>query len=194
MIILASASPRRRDILAELGVDFKIITADTDERSHVTDPCLLTEELAARKGRAVYRLLCESGQADSDTVIISADTVVACGKEIFGKPHSRRDAVRMLKMLSGGTHQVVSGVAVTANGKTKSASCVTLVNVQSIPEQNLLAYAYSDEPMDKAGAYAIQGRFSAWIKSIDGCYFNVVGLPVNTLNNLYFECTGKYLV
>ncbi len=193
MIILASASPRRRDILAELGVDFKIVTAPTDESSLITDPRALTEELAARKGRAVYEKLCAQAQ-QREAVVISADTVVACGGEILGKPRDREDAVRMLNALSGHTHHVVSGVAVTIDGITKSASCTTSVTVRQIPSSKLLEYAYSEEPMDKAGAYAIQGRFSVWIDSIEGSYFNVVGLPVSTLNTLYFDCTGKYLV
>ncbi len=195
MIILASASPRRRDILAELGVDFEIITADTDEDSDICDPELLVRELAERKGRAVYeRLLAEDTDKAKNAIVISADTVVACNGEILGKPHSHDDAARMLAMLSGGTHQVVSGVAVTIDGKCKSAASVTHVNVQNIPHDKLLTYANSEEPMDKAGAYAIQGRFSVWIDSIEGCYFNVVGLSVNTLNKLYYECTGEYLV
>ena len=119
--------------------------------------------------------------------------MVYCGSEILGKPKDREDAVRMLRLLSNSTHTVISGVAITADGVTKTAVCVTKVTVDEIPDEELLRYAYGDEPMDKAGAYAIQGKFSVWIRSIEGCYFNVVGLPVNTLNRLYFECTGKHL-
>ena len=92
------------------------------------------------------------------------------------------------------SHTVVSGVAVTVNGITKSASCTTKVNVDSVPDAELIRYANSNEPLDKAGGYAIQGGFSPWISSIEGCYFNVVGLPINCLNKLFYECTGKYLV
>ena len=195
MIILASASPRRREILSSLGVDFKIITADTDESSSLTDPRAYTEELAARKGRAVYEMLLSSDpEAAKDAVIISADTVVYACKKILGKPRDLEDAVAMLRSLSGSSHSVISGVAVTVNGVTKSSSALTEVHVDSIPENKLIAYAKSGEPMDKAGAYAIQGHFSPWISSIDGCYFNVVGLPVNCLNKLFFECTGEYLI
>ena len=195
MIILASASPRRREILSSLGVDFKIITADTDESSSLTDPRAYTEELAARKGRAVYEMLLSSDpEAAKDAVIISADTVVYACKKILGKPRDLEDAVAMLRSLSGSSHSVISGVAVTINGVTKSSSALTEVHVDSIPENKLIAYAKSGEPMDKAGAYAIQGHFSPWISSIDGCYFNVVGLPVNCLNKLFFECTGEYLI
>ena len=195
MIILASASPRRREILSSRGVDFKIITADTDESSSLTDPRAYTEELAARKGRAVYEMLLSSDpEAAKDAVIISADTVVYACKKILGKPRDLEDAVAMLRSLSGSSHSVISGVAVTVNGVTKSSSALTEVHVDSIPENKLIAYAKSGEPMDKAGAYAIQGHFSPWISSIDGCYFNVVGLPVNCLNKLFFECTGEYLI
>ena len=195
MIILASASPRRREILSSLGVDFKIITADTDESSSLTDPRAYAEELAARKGRAVYdKLLSDDPEAARDSVIISADTVVYACDKILGKPRDVEDAVAMLRSLSGNVHCVISGVAVTVNGVTKSASALTEVHVDSVPEDKLIAYAESGEPMDKAGAYAIQGHFSPWISSIDGCYFNVVGLPVNCLNKLFFECTGEYLI
>ena len=195
MIILASASPRRREILTSLGVDFKIITVDTDESSSLTDPRALTEELATRKGRAVYEHLATSEPAMArDAVIISADTVVHAGGKILGKPRDAEDAMDMLRSLSGSRHSVVSGVAVTVGGITKSASAVTEVLVDEVPEDKLRAYVESGEPMDKAGAYAIQGHFSPWISAIKGCYFNVVGLPVNCLNTLFFECTGEYLI
>lgn len=193
MVILASASPRRKEILGDLGIDFTVVTADTDESSSLTDPCQLTEELASRKGRAVYELLSQSDSAN-DAVIISADTVVYANGEILGKPRDKADALRMLRSLSGCEHTVVSGVAVTTDGVTKSASCVTRVHVTNVPEEALRRYVDSGEPMDKAGAYAIQGHFSPWISSIEGCYFNVVGLPVSCLNRLFFECTGKYLI
>ena len=195
MIILASASPRRKEILSDLGVDFKIVTADTDESSSITDPCGLTEELASRKGRAVWeKLLKEDPAAAKKAIIISADTVVCANGRILGKPKDPEDALAMLRSISGSSHRVVSGVAITLGGVTRSASCVTVVNVEDIPEDELRAYAYSEEPRDKAGSYAIQGRFSAWISSIEGCYFNVVGLPVSCLNKLYHACTGEYLV
>lgn len=195
MIILASASPRRKEILADLGVDFSIICADTDESSSLTDPRALTEELACRKGRAVWERIVSEGRINTDdAVIISADTVVFANGRILGKPRDRDDALDMLRSLSNGVHSVISGVAVTVKGVTRAASCVTLVRVDPVPESELVAYVESGEPMDKAGAYAIQGHFSPWISSIDGCYFNVVGLPVNCLNKLYHDCTGKYLI
>lgn len=194
MIILASASPRRKEILEGLGVDIEVLTAPTDEDSDITDPAALTRELAQRKGRAVYELMLASGRDDAErAVIISADTVVCCEGEILGKPRDRADAIRMIRLLSGRDHTVVSGVAVTLGGVTKSDASVTTVRVEEIPEIEIERYVDSGEPMDKAGAYGIQGRFSAFVKGIDGCYFSVVGLPVNTLSRLYFEVTGERL-
>ena len=196
MIILASASPRRKEILSSLGVDFTVLTADTDESSDITDPRRLTEELAAKKGQAVYGLLKKeySDKNAQEAVIISADTVVYANGRILGKPLDARDAEQMLRSIAGRSHTVVSGVAITIGGVTKSASCVTAVNVDDIPDSELVRYANSPEPLDKAGGYAIQGGFSPWISSIEGCYFNVVGLPVNCLNKLFYECTGRYLI
>lgn len=197
MIILASASPRRTEILQALGVEHTVITANADESSEETDPRLLVEELSARKGLAVYEKLKENAPAGADpesALIISADTVVYANGKILGKPRNADEALAMLRSLSGKTHEVISGIAVTLGGAVKSASCTTKVHVDEIPESELIAYANSEEPLDKAGAYAIQGRFSVWIRAIEGCYFNVVGLPVNQLGKLYFEVTGKYLI
>lgn len=194
MIILASASPRRKEILSELGVDFRVVVADTDESSDISDPVELTRELARRKGLAVYEKLLQSGEYDAESaIIISADTVVCRDGEILGKPRDRADAVAMLTSLSGRSHTVVSGVAVTVRGVTRTDASVTTVRVQEIPREEIERYVDSGEPMDKAGAYGIQGKFSAFVEGIDGCYFGVVGLPVNTLSNLYLEATGERL-
>ncbi len=195
-IILASASPRRREILETIGVSFSVLSADTDETCHLSDPCAYAEELARRKGQAAWaqiKLRLKEGIDDTDAVIISADTVVATENEILGKPKSREDAYRMISLLSGNTHQVVTGIGVTVGGVTTTASSVTMVGVDPIPEEEIFAYVDSGDPMDKAGAYGIQGPFSRWIAGIGGCYFNVVGLPVNALNRLFFEVTGDYL-
>lgn len=194
MIILASASPRRKEILSELGVDFRVVVADTDESSDISDPVELTRELARRKGLAVYEKLLQSGEYDAESaIIISADTVVCRDGEILGKPRDRADAVAMLTSLSGRSHTVVSAVAVTVRGVTRTDASVTTVRVQEIPREEIERYVDSGEPMDKAGAYGIQGRFSVFVEGIDGCYFGVVGLPVNTLSNLYLEATGERL-
>lgn len=196
MIILASGSPRRKEILGDLGVDFHVIAADTDESSQERDPARLTEELARRKGLAVWeRIVSErpDGTAPEECIVISADTVVCNNGEILGKPRDAADAERMIRSLSGGSHTVVTGVAITRGGVARSASCTTTVRVSDIPDCEIKRYIDSGEPMDKAGAYGIQGKFSLWVEGIDGCYFNVVGLPVNTLQKLYFECTGERL-
>lgn len=195
-IILASASPRRREILEGLGVTFTVLSADTDETCHLPDPCAYAEELARRKGQAAWgqvKLHLKEGIDDTDAVIISADTVVATEHQILGKPRDREDAYRMLSLLSGGAHQVVTGIGLTVGGVTYTASSVTMVGVDRIPPEEIWAYVDSGDPMDKAGAYGIQGPFSRWIAGINGCYFNVVGLPVNALNRLFLEVTGDYL-
>ena len=194
MIILASASPRRKEILCGLGVELEVVVADTDESSDISDPVELTRELARRKGLAVYEKLLQSGEYDAESaIIISADTVVCRDGEILGKPRDRADAVAMLTSLSGRSHTVVSAVAVTVRGVTRTDASVTTVRVQEIPREEIERYVDSGEPMDKAGAYGIQGKFSAFVEGIDGCYFGVVGLPVNTLSNLYLEATGERL-
>ena len=184
--ILASASPRRKEILENLGLKFSVITSDADESSDITDPEALTKELAKRKGLAVYELLLKKGEL-TDTVIISADTVVYCDGEILGKPHNKNDAERMIRMLSGKAHTVTSGVALIYNGKTYSAAATTKVFFDELDENFINDYINSDEPYDKAGSYAIQGKAAPVISKIDGCYFNVVGLPVNCLCRLAKE-------
>ena len=176
--ILASKSPRRREILSELGLKFEIITAETDESCDLTDPRKYVEELALRKGRAVEKL-CGDG-----SLIIASDTVVACGTEILGKPRDRADAKRMLDMLSDSRHKVISGIALITKDKAVAASEVTEVIFDKMTESDKNFYLDSNEPYDKAGAYAIQGLASMWIKGIEGDYFNVVGLPVKLLHDV----------
>ena len=190
-IILASASPRRKEILECLGARFDIICADADESCTLSDPCEYAMELAARKGRAVYGSLSEDKRADA--VIISADTVVYAEGEILGKPKSEADAIRMIELISGKEHFVISGIAVTTSKETRTDFSKTKVIVEKIPKSEIEAYVSSGDPMDKAGAYGIQGEFSKWVKGIDGCYFNVVGLPANKLNELFFSVTGEYI-
>lgn len=189
-IILASASPRRKEILEGLCVDFRVIVADADESCSLTDPAEYAKEIAKRKGQAVWSKL---SAADRDAVIISADTVVVAAGEILGKPRDRDDAVRMIKLLSGGVHTVITGIGVTVGGVTYTSHSTTYVRVSALPESAIDEYVDSKDPFDKAGAYGIQGQFSKWIEGIDGCYFNVVGLPVNELNKLMFSVLGEYL-
>ena len=185
--ILASASPRRKEILENLGLNFSVITSDADEQSEISDPEELTMELAKRKGQAVAEHLASIGKLDDQTIIISADTVVCCDKEILGKPHDKADAEKMIRMLSGKTHTVTSGVALTYKGNTVCDSSITKVFFDELDEDFINDYINSDEPYDKAGSYAIQGKAAPVISKIDGCYFNVVGLPVNCLCKLAKE-------
>ncbi|MBQ8415731.1 MAG: septum formation protein Maf [Clostridia bacterium] len=189
--ILASKSPRRKEILETLGLSFTVFTADTDESSEERDVCAFVEELSRRKGEAVKEALLAAGQDLADTVIISSDTVVAMGGEILGKPRDEKDACRMLRMYSGKRHQVVSGICLIGNGKIGVGHEVTEVEFEELDEETILRYVRSAKPYDKAGAYAIQGVASAYIKGIVGDYFNVVGLPVHRMNLLHREIFGE---
>lgn len=171
-VILASKSPRRKQILSELGVDFEIVTADTPEISDAEEPEKYAEDISREKGAAVLSVV-----NDSDALIISADTVVVLNGEILGKPKSKEDAVNMLKKLSGHTHSVITAVTFNYKGEVYTDHEVTEVSFSEIDEETIRRYAETGEPMDKAGAYAVQGIASLWIDGINGCYFNVVGFP-----------------
>ncbi|MBO5747319.1 MAG: septum formation protein Maf [Clostridia bacterium] len=178
-IILASKSPRRKEILNGLGFDFEIHTADTNESCDVTDPESLVQILAVRKGSEVLKNF-----NDNDTLIISCDTIVCCDDKVLGKPKSYDDAVGMLKSLSGRKHTVMSGLALFLNGKTISGCEKTDVYFAPMPDSFIEAYVSTGDTMDKAGGYAVQGRTALYIEKLDGCYFNVVGLPVRLLTKL----------
>jgi len=192
--ILASASPRRREILANLGLDFTVLTSEADETCSLSDAPSLAEALAKRKGQAVADMLSACGHFDDDTVIISADTVVECEGCILGKPRDRQDAIRMMLMLSGKAHRVVTGFALTDQNGAASGYAVTEVVFSPMTEEEILWYVDSGECYDKAGGYGIQGSASLFIEGIRGCYFNVVGLPVNALNTLHRERYGTSLI
>ena len=188
-VILASKSPRRKEILETLGISFTIVTADTDEQSTQTDPALLVEQLALQKATDVQELLEAQDKLAPDTLIIASDTVVALNGEILGKPHDREDAHRMIKGLQNTTHHVLSGIAfcyVDAQGIHRGAvsHASTAVHFGPMSDEDVELYLDSGEPYDKAGAYAIQGLAGRWITGIEGDYFNVVGLPVNVMCEL----------
>ena len=185
--ILASASPRRKEILKNLGVTFEVFVTDVDESCEITDPGALAEELAARKGRAAVKRLIEEGRDLSGKVVIASDTTVVAEGEILGKPTDAEDARRMLRMLQGGSHEVVSGIYLYLNGEEAVSHAVTRVQLDPMTEEDIDFYIQSGEPFGKAGAYAIQGLASAWIRGIEGDYFNVVGLPVNRMCSLFYE-------
>lgn len=187
-IVLASGSPRRREILADLGIEFEVITSDADESYDETlSVGEIVEHISRKKGEAVRDMLAASGRDLSDTLIISADTVVSASGEILGKPSDAEDARRMLRMYSGTAHSVFSGVTVICGNVTASAHEETLVHFSSLSEWDIDKYISSGECFDKAGAYGIQGLASVFITGIDGCYLNVVGLPVARLRTLLSE-------
>ena len=178
-IILASKSPRRKEILSSLGVQFEVVTKDTDESSDITDPELLVKELSFRKGKAVFDEI-----NDKDTLVISSDTVVALDGVILGKPKSEEEAKQMLKQLSGREHTVVSGVTLMYNDKVISDSEVTYVKFSNLSDDIINSYVATKEPMDKAGSYGIQGLGCLLVEGIEGDYYNVVGLPVCRLGQM----------
>lgn len=193
-LILASQSPRRREILQNLGLSFEVVCANADESSDLTDPRALVELLSLRKGHAVRDLLLAEGRSLEDTVILSSDTVVSIDGRILGKPHDADEAFEMLSALSGRSHEVVSGVCLLANGKEAVSHEVTRVTFDRLKKEEILSYVEKARPYDKAGAYAIQGPASAFISGIEGDYFNVVGLPVHRLCLLWREMLAQNLL
>ena len=176
-IILASKSPRRKEILENLGLKFEIITADADESSDITDPDNLVMTLAERKGSAVVESLTDK----EDCLVIACDTLVYADGEFLGKPKDRSDAERMIRLLSGKKHLVVSGIYLYLNGRGVTAAAQTGVVFDEMTDEEIKEYINSPEPYDKAGGYAVQGLASVYIRGLEGDYFNVVGLPINLL-------------
>ncbi len=177
-----------------LGLDFEIVVSDADESSAEADPRLLVEELSRRKALAVQALLLRQGKALDDTVILSADTVVSVDNRILGKPRDESEARQMLRLLSGRSNEVVSGITLLGRGKLCSAHEVTGVDFDVLDEGTIRSYILREAPYDKAGAYAIQGAACSFIRGIRGDYFNVVGLPVHRLCTLYRETYGEKLL
>jgi len=180
MLLLASASPRRRDLLTQAGYSFRVDSIPILEEQRPGEaPVDMAQRLAREKAEAVYHacaLTC--GQSNDPLLVLGADTVVVCGHDVLGKPVDEADAMRMLGLLSGRVHQVITGVCVVSAVGVEVAAESTSVTVLSLSEEEIRAYVGTGEPMGKAGAYAIQGRAARWIPRIEGCYFNVVGLPL----------------
>lgn len=178
-VILASASPRRSELLRQAGIPFEVMVSRCDEQIETRIPEQMVKELSMRKARAV------SGVFPGDVLIIGADTIVALEGKILGKPKDEAEAFSMLKNLQGKTHQVYTGVALL--GKTgeeiseKSFYEVTDVTMYPMQDWEIKGYLSTGEPMDKAGAYGIQGRAGIYVKEIHGDYNNVVGLPIARL-------------
>lgn len=180
-IILASASPRRRELLEWAGVNFQVITGNGEEHITETEPSHIVEELSAEKAFQVAETISE----EEGTVVIGADTIVSFQGKILGKPSDKADSRKTLEMLQGNTHQVYTGVTILENtrGKWQKTSFAEKTDVTFYPvsEKEIRDYVKTKEPMDKAGSYGIQGLFGIYVKSISGEYSNVVGLPVGRL-------------
>jgi septum formation protein len=193
MLVLASASPRRRELLAQAGFSFQVHPAHIPEDPLADeDPITYVTRLAREKAEAVFRELAAAngstgkGRLDgkSSLAVLGADTTVTLDNHILGKPEDAADAARMLRLLSGRTHRVITGVAlVTAEGAEVAAEA-TAVRFLTLSDEEIASYVATGEPMDKAGAYAIQGLAARWIPRIEGCYFNVVGLPLALVSTL----------
>ncbi|MHB9038805.1 MAG: Maf family protein [Armatimonadota bacterium] len=181
-VILASASPRREELLSLIFREFWVVPSKFDESE-------VPLELPPAE-HVVYSSLMKARDVARDnpkSVVIGADTVVVADDTILGKPRDRSDAARMLGMLNGRTHQVYTGVSVIYGGEEHSGFECTDVKFSELSDEVISRYISSGEPMDKAGAYAIQGRGAVLIESINGCYFNVVGLPVHRLSVILHE-------
>ncbi|HIY64038.1 MAG TPA: septum formation inhibitor Maf [Candidatus Mediterraneibacter stercoripullorum] len=192
-IILASASPRRRELLAQIDVEFEVRVSDKEEIYHSCKPEEIVKELALMKAENVAADLAEETRAAGEgngelrnVVVIGADTVVVLDGQILGKPKDEEDAADMLSRLQGRAHEVYTGTAILDYDEEGRRSVVnqavrTEVHVHAMEEAEIRRYIATGEPMDKAGAYGIQGRFAAFIDQIEGNYYNVVGLPVSSM-------------
>jgi septum formation protein len=191
MLILASGSPRRRELLTQAGYTFEVRPANIPEDPRPgEDPIVYVTRLAREKAETVFREVGASGslrasaEAESSLKVLGADTTVTLDNAILGKPADAEDAARMLRLLSGRTHRVITGVALVTAKRTEVAAEVTAVRFLTLSDEEIAAYIATGEPMDKAGAYGIQGRAAKWIPRIEGCYFNVVGLPLALVSSM----------
>lgn len=170
--ILASASPRRSEILDTAGYSYDAVTSDADELTDGVSPEELVRLNALCKAREV------SSRLHIDAVVLGADTVVCLGETVLGKPNTKQHAFEMLKSLSGSTHRVLTGFAVVSGSEEKSGVCSTEVKFRTLSDEEINAYIETNEPMDKAGAYGIQERACLFAESVQGDYFNIIGLPI----------------
>ena len=185
-IVLASASPRRRELLSQIGVEFEVKPADGEERIISTEPSKVVEELSGQKAMFTAKALeKENGHVPEGCIVLGADTIVFYEGRILGKPSDKEDAIQMLSMLQGNTHQVYTGVTVLKEkqGSWKFHTFFECTDVIFYPvtREEIVEYVNSGDPMDKAGSYGIQGAWGAYVKGIRGDYNNVVGLPVARL-------------
>lgn len=182
-VILASGSPRRREILSRTGIPFTVMVSDIDENIESDSPVSLVKELAGLKGEDVFSKACELYRGAERTIVISADTVVDVDGKVYGKPADTAEAEVMITKIQGRSHKVHTGVSIIVADKGERTkdwlfSVTSTVNVRPMTPEQIHAYAATGEPLDKAGAYAIQGLFAPYIDSIEGDYYNIVGLPI----------------
>ena len=178
MLILASKSPRRKELLKQISIPFVVVVSDAEEVSgNSWTPAALVVENAKRKARAV-------AEKYPDSPVLGADTVVSSEGKIFGKPKDKDEARKMLTALSGKMHEVTTGLALINRNEIRTTSVTTKVFFDTMTKADIDAYIATEEPMDKAGAYAIQGKAARFIEKIEGSYSNVVGLPLNALIQL----------
>ena len=191
MLVLASASPRRSELLRNAGISFQVEPAHVPEVPLPQEtPLAYAQRLAREKALVVF-------SRQPNDVVLAADTVVVVDNHLLEKPANAEDAARMLRLLSGRLHQVITGVCVVARGFERTEAEITEVSFSPLSDEEIAGYVRTGEPMDKAGAYGIQGIASRWVKGIEGCYFNVVGLPVQRVYGLLRsaeQATGKTLL
>lgn len=192
-IILASKSPRRKELLSRIGIEYECIVSEAEEKTTESSPDKVVAELSRQKAENIFEIIRAGERDNSPMVIIGADTVVACDSNIMGKPKDKQDAERMLKLLEGRSHSVWTGVTllfvnIDKNGKysenkviSETFACETKVYMYHFSDNEIEEYIKTEEPLDKAGAYGIQGIAAKFIEKIEGDYNNVVGLPVSAL-------------
>lgn len=188
-IVLASGSPRRRELLTQIGMEFTVIPSKKKEVMRFTRPDQIVEDLSLQKAQDIAE------QVETGTIVIGSDTVVALDGEILGKPHTPEKATEMLRQIQGRSHQVYTGVTLIVKGagengadEVVSFSEKTEVHVYPMTEEEIKRYVDTKDPLDKAGAYGIQGAFAAFVEGISGSFYNVMGLPIG---RLYQELKGR---
>jgi septum formation protein len=184
MLVLASSSPRRRELLAQAGFSFSVAPAAIVEARRQDEPAIAyVTRLAREKAATVWAR--QSAAGDHGLLVLGADTtVVAADGQILEKPVDAADAARMLRLLAGTTHKIVTGVALASSTGVEVAAEVTYVSMVTISDAEIAAYVATGEPMDKAGGYGIQGYAARWVPRVHGCYFNVMGLPLALVSSM----------
>ena len=179
MLILASQSPRRQELMGQIGLTFTVRVADIDETMDPRDDAATAVgKVSAKKAAAI------AATADAEDVIVAADTIVVIDGEILGKPHSTEEAKAMLRRLSGRTHRVMTGVTVACGDRKETVTEITEVTFRPLSETEIDTYVATGDPMDKAGSYGVQGLAAAFVEKLNGDYFNVMGLPLCRLGKM----------